>query len=335
MVSRPVKACLDMSSQISTSSSPHLSPELASASGLARQQRWPASGPPSPGALVSSDVRATPPAIAGAEPEAVAGLPRLGALADTEPRLALDVHRLGLDAILFDLDGVVTRTASLHARVWGRLFDEFLARRAPRCGEMPFRWPEDYHAHVDGKPRAEGVRSFLLSRGIELPPGAPSDDPESDTVCGLGNRKAQLVLELLETQGVEVFDSTVAVIRAVRAAALKTACVSSSLNCRKVLDSARLTDQFDVIYDGTDLAEDGLPGKPRPDCFLRAAALIGVEPGNAAIVEDAVVGVAAGRAGGFRLVIGVDRGAGRQALLDAGADIVVSDLSELMTTGNR
>ena len=254
------------------------------------------------------------------------------ATAATPPVPGLNVLWLGLDAILFDLDGVVTNTSSLHARVWRRLFDEFFARWTPDRGEMPFRWPDDYHAHVDGKPRAEGVRSFLLSRGIELPLGAPSDGPDTDTVCGLGNRKAQLVLELLDSQGVEIFDGTVGVIRAARAAALKTACVSSSLSCREVLARARITDQFDVIYDGNDLEQDGLPGKPRPDCFLRAATLVGVEPRNAAVVEDAVVGAAAGRAGGFRLVIGVDRGAGRQALLDAGADIVVSDLAELMTT---
>ena len=138
--------------------------------------------------------------------ETLVGLPSRRGPADGEPRLALDVHRLGLDAVLFDLDGVVAKTASLHARVWRRLLDEFLARRAPGRDGMSFRWPDDYHAHVDGKPRAEGVRSLLLSRGIELPFGAPSDDPESDTVCGLGNRKAQLVLELLDSQGVEVFD---------------------------------------------------------------------------------------------------------------------------------
>ncbi len=241
-----------------------------------------------------------------------------------------DALQPGLEAILFDLDGVVAKTSSLHARVWRRLLDEFLARRAPGRGEMRFRWPDDYHDHVDGKPRAEGVHSLLLSRGIDLPFGTPSDGPDTDSVCGLGKRKALLFMQALESQGVEVFDGTVAVLRAARAAALKTACVSSSLNCRKVLEKTRLTGQFDLVYDGTDLAQDGLPGKPRPDCFLRAAALIGVEPRDAAVVEDAVVGVAAGHAGGFRLVIGVDRGAGRDALLDAGADIVVADLAELM-----
>lgn len=264
-------------------------------------------------------------------PEACESWPHGRAAPDSSPLRRLDVLALGLDAILFDLDGVVTKTASLHARVWRRLFDEFLARRTPDCGEMRFRWPEDYHAHVDGKPRAEGVRSLLHSRGIELPFGAPSDDPDSDTVCGLGNRKNLLLLQVLESQGVEVFDGTVAFIHAVRAAALKTACVSSSLTCRKFLACARLTDQFDVIFDGTDLQREGLPGKPEPHSFLRAAALVDVDPSNAAVVEDAVVGVAAGHAGGFALVIGVDRGAGRLALLDAGADIVVSDLAELMT----
>jgi beta-phosphoglucomutase family hydrolase len=250
-------------------------------------------------------------------------------------RLALGLRRLGLDAILFDLDGVVTRTASLHARVWQRLFDEFLARRpASRPttrNDRPFRLPEDYLAHVDGKPRVEGVRSFLRSRGQELPFGARSDDPDSDTVCGLCNRKTQLFMAALDSQGVEVFDGTVAFLCATRAAPLKTACVSSSFTCRKVLASVRLTDQFDIIYDGNDLDADGLPGKPQPDCFLRAAELLGIEPSNAAVVEDAVVGVAAGHAGGFRQVIAVDRGAGRQQLLDAGADLVVTDLAELLT----
>jgi len=269
--------------------------------------------------------------IAGAVPDADTSELRRLATPTLVTLPGLDALRLRLDAILFDLDGVVAKTAILHARVWRRLLDEFLARRAPGRGEMRFRWPDDYHDHVDGKPRAEGVRSLLLSRGIDLPFGAPSDSSDTDSVCGLGNRKALLFMQALESQGVEVFDGTVAVLRAVRAAALKTACVSSSLNCRKVLEKAQLTGQFDLVYDGTDLAQDGLPGKPRPDCFLRAAALIGVEPRNAAVVEDAVVGVAAGRAGGFRLVIGVDRGAGRDALLDAGADIVLSDLSEMMT----
>ncbi len=253
------------------------------------------------------------------------------ALSLSQSMLQLNVFRPGLDAILFDLDGVVTQTASLHARVWRRLFDEFLAERAQQCAGGPFRLPEDYHDHVDGKVRVEGVRSFLRSRGIELPFGAPTDSPQSDTVCGLGNRKTGLFMQVLDSDGVEVFEGTLAFLRAVRAMALKTACVSSSRTCRKVLERTRLTDQFDVIYDGTDLEREGLPGKPQPDGFLRGAALIGVEPRNAAVVEDAVVGVAAGRAGGFRLVIGVDRGAGRDALLDAGADIVLSDLSELMT----
>jgi alpha,alpha-trehalase len=250
----------------------------------------------------------------------------------SEPRLALDVRRLGLDAILFDLDGVVTQTASLHARVWRRLFNDFLARKALDRADMAFHLPEDYHAHVDGKPRIEGVQSFLQSRGIELPFGSPSDDPGSDTVWGLGNEKTHLFQEVLDQDGVEVFDGTVAFLRAVRESSLRTACVSSSFTCRTVLDRTRLTAEFDIIYDGHDLEREGRPGKPAPDGFLRAAALVGVEPAKAAVVEDAVVGVAAGRAGGFRLVIGIDRGAGRDALLDAGADIVVSDLAELMIT---
>jgi trehalose 6-phosphate phosphatase len=240
-----------------------------------------------------------------------------------------DVFGLGLAAFLFDLDGVVTRTASLHAQAWRRLFDEFLAERASGGDYVPFRLPDDYIDHVDGKPRYEGVRSFLRSRGIDLPFGAPSDAPSGDTVCGLGNRKNRLFLQVLDEQGVEVFEGTLAFIRALRAADIKTACVSSSKNCRPVLDRAGLTEQFDLIYDGNDLERDELPGKPRPDSFLRTAELVGVDPSRAAVVEDAIVGVAAGRSGGFRLVIGVDRGAGREALLGAGADVVVSDLSEL------
>ena len=251
-------------------------------------------------------------------------------LAVPDPEDPKRLFGLGLEAFLFDLDGVVTRTASLHAQAWRRLFNEFLAELAPQGDFVPFRLPDDYLDHVDGKPRYEGVRSFLHSRGIDLPFGAPSDAPSGDTVCGLGNRKNRLFIQVLDEQGAEVFEGTLAFIRALRDARIKTACVSSSKNCRPVLDRARLTEQFDVIYDGNDLEREGLPGKPRPDSFLRAAELVGVDPSHAAVVEDAIVGVAAGRSGGFRLVIGIDRGAGHEALLGAGADLVVADLSELV-----
>ena len=245
-----------------------------------------------------------------------------------------DLLTSGLEAILFDLDGVITDTAALHAAAWQRLFDDFFETYAGEAQDRsPFRLPEDYVAYVDGKPRYQGVRSFLRSRGIELPWGHPADPPDAATVCGLGNRKNRLFSALLDERGVEVFESTIRLIRALRARGVKTACVSSSRNCRPVLERAGLVELFDAIYDGTDLAREGVPGKPDPSMFLRAAQLLAVAPGQAAVVEDAVSGVAAGRAGGFALVIGIDRGSGREALLRAGADVVVEDLAELGASG--
>jgi beta-phosphoglucomutase family hydrolase len=232
-------------------------------------------------------------------------------------------------AVLFDLDGVVIRTATIHACAWQRLFDEFLATDGEDTRSGSFRLPEDYIAYIDGKPRYEGVRSFLESRGIDLPWGHPDEPPDARTVCGLGNRKNRFFHEVLDEEGVEVFPSTIGLIRALRARGIKTACVSSSKNCRPVLERAGIIDLFDVVFDGRDLERARLPGKPRPDMFLRAAAPLGVAPADAAVVEDAISGVAAGRAGEFGLVIGVDRGAGREALLAAGADVVVADLAEL------
>jgi trehalose 6-phosphate phosphatase len=235
-----------------------------------------------------------------------------------------------IDAFLFDLDGVVTRTAALHASAWKRLFDEFLA--SLECDPerlAPFRLPEDYLAWVDGKPRYEGVRSFLQSRAIDLPWGDPQDAPDERTVYGLGNRKDRYFNEVLSEQGVEVFPTTIALIRALRRRGVGIACVSSSKNCRPILERAGIIDLFDVIFDGRDLEREGLPGKPRPDAFLRAAARLDASPARSAVVEDALSGVAAGKAGGFGLVIGVDRGAGREALRTAGADVVVTDLAEL------
>lgn len=246
-----------------------------------------------------------------------------------EPVLS-EVLGRGIKAFLLDLDGVVTHTAAIHARAWKRLFDEFLSGLEgdpERLG--PFRLPEDYLAYVDGKPRYEGVRSFLQSRGIDLPWGDARDAPDDRTICGLGNRKNRYFNEVMAEQGVEVFPTTVALIRALRARGIKTACVSSSKNCRPVLERAGITALFDVIFDGRDLEREGLAGKPRPDAFLRAAERLGVAPAESAVVEDAVSGVEAGRAGAFRLVIGVDRGAGRETLLAAGADVVVADLAEL------
>ncbi len=240
-----------------------------------------------------------------------------------------DLFRSGLKAVLFDLDGVITNTAEVHARAWKQLFDEFLAGREGQAERLgPFRLPEDYIDYIDGKPRYEGVRSFLTSRGINLPWGDRADPPDAPTVCGLGNRKNRYFHRALEEQGVEVFEGSVALIRALRARGIKTACVSSSKNCQTVLERASLTNLFDVIFDGGDLEREGLPGKPQPDAFLRAAVRLGVAPREAAVVEDAVSGVEAGRAGGFKLVIGIDRGAGRKALTAAGADVLVSDLAE-------
>ncbi len=244
-------------------------------------------------------------------------------------RVPVDIRARGLEAFLFDLDGVVTRTASVHARAWKRLFDAFLAEHATAGRQAPFRLPEDYVDHVDGKPRYEGVQSFIRSRGIDLPFGEPSDAPGGDTVCGLGNRKNALFTQVLDEEGVEAFEGTLGVLRALRGHGLKTACVSSSRNCRPVLDRAGLAGLFDVVFDGNDLYRAQLRGKPQPDSFLEAARLLGVAPGRAVVVEDATVGVAAGRAGAFALVIGVDRGAGRDPLLAAGADLVVADLDEL------
>lgn len=236
-----------------------------------------------------------------------------------------DLAGLDLAAFLFDLDGVVTRTADVHAHAWRQLFDGFLEARAGGAGFTPFRLPEDYIAYVDGKPRYDGVRSFLESRGIDLPWGTPEDAP---TVCGLGNRKDQLFAAVMDKEGVEVFEGTIALIRALRRKGRKIGCVSSSKNCRPVLARAELTALFDAIVDGNDLERLQLAGKPAPDSYLHGAALLGARPDRAAVIEDAVAGVAAGRAGHFKLVIGVDRGAGHAALLAAGADIVVDDMAE-------
>lgn len=234
-----------------------------------------------------------------------------------------------VEAAIFDLDGVVTRTAGVHAAAWKRLFDDYLRRRSERTGE-PFRefTNADYLAHVDGLPRYEGVAAFLASRGIVLPWGTSSNPPERDTVCGLGNHKNELFRKVLEADGVEVFETTVALIRELRARRVPTALVSSSRNARAVLERAGLTGLFDVIVDGNDAARLGLKGKPDPDTFLAAARELGVPPGRSLMVEDALSGVAAGRAGGFGLVVGVDRAGQRETLQSAGADLVVSDLGE-------
>jgi beta-phosphoglucomutase family hydrolase len=234
-------------------------------------------------------------------------------------------------ACLFDLDGVLTKTALVHAAAWARTFDEFLAERARRTGEpfVAFDRRADYGAYVDGKRRADGVRDFLASRGIQLPEGTPDDGPDAGTVNGVGDRKNELVQELIRRDGVEVYPGSVAYLRQVRAAGLATAVVSSSANTVEVLRVTGLTDQFDVRVDGVVARELALPGKPAPDMFLRAAQELSVDPAHAAVFEDALAGVAAGRAGHFGLVVGVDRLDQADRLRENGADVVVNDLSEL------
>lgn len=229
---------------------------------------------------------------------------------------------------LFDLDGVVTKTAAVHAAAWKEMFDAFLRERD---GEdfQPFDSGADYDEYVDGRPRADGVRTFLASRGIELPEGDPDDPPDAATVHGLGNRKNELLLEKIRTQGVEAYEGTLRYIEAVRAQGLSTAIVSSSANTRDVLRSIDAEHLFDVRIDGVVAAERKLPGKPHPDTFLAAARDLGVEPSGAAVFEDALAGMDAGRAGRFGYVVGVDRVGQTDALYRHGADVVVKDLAEL------
>jgi trehalose 6-phosphate phosphatase len=236
-----------------------------------------------------------------------------------------------LEAVILDMDGVVTDTAKVHARAWKRLFDGFLEAHSARTGTPfePFDAVRDYLDYVDGKPRYEGVRSFLASRGIALPEGGPEDGPEATTVVGLGNRKDAYFAERLHADGVEVFEGTVERVREVRSLGASTALVTSSKHGREVLALAGLEDLFDVRLDGNDIETLGLKGKPNPDLFLEAASRLDVPPARAAVVEDAVSGVQAGRAGGFGLVIGVNRGANREALERGGGDVVVDDLAEL------
>jgi beta-phosphoglucomutase family hydrolase len=235
----------------------------------------------------------------------------------------------GVRACLFDLDGVLTKTAAVHARAWKEMFDAYLAQRT---GERlaPFDAVKDYDEYVDGRPRYEGVEAFLDSRGIELPRGDPDDPPDRETVDGLGNRKNEIVLALIRRDGVEPFDGSVRYVRAAREAGLRRAVVSSSANCRDVLVAAGIEELFEARIDGIVAARDGLRGKPAPDTFLAGARALGVEPAQAAVFEDALAGVAAGRAGGFGLVVGIDRSGQADALRERGADVVVRDLDELL-----
>jgi beta-phosphoglucomutase family hydrolase len=237
-----------------------------------------------------------------------------------------------IKACLFDLDGVLTQTAKVHAAAWKEMFDAFLRARASGTGEpfVPFDAVGDYDEYVDGKPRYDGVRSFLASRGIALPEGGRSDPPRAETVSGLGNRKNELVLALIRRGVVEAYDGSVRYVQAVRDAGLRRAVVSSSMNSREVLVAAGIENLFEVRIDGSIAEREHLRGKPAPDTFLAAARALEVEPSGAAVFEDALAGVTAGRAGRFGFVVGVDRVGQAAALRQRGADIVVSDLAELL-----
>jgi len=235
------------------------------------------------------------------------------------------------DAVLFDLDGVITGTDRNHFAAWKKLFDPYLEARARRDGTAFRAFSEDDMAnYVDGKLRYEGVRSFLGTRGIVLPEGDPDDSEDRETVCGLGNRKGRYVIESIRAEGVTVFEGSVAVLRALRTLGIRCAVVSSSRSCRWVLKIANLESLIDVRFDGLNALGLHLVGKPNPDTYLKAAEWVGVEPARAVVVEDAISGVRAGRAGGFGLVVGVDRTGIAAALSDNGADIVVKDLAELL-----
>jgi beta-phosphoglucomutase family hydrolase len=238
----------------------------------------------------------------------------------------------GVNACLFDLDGVLTQTAKIHAAAWKQMFDAYLREGAAASGQefVPFDPVADYDEYVDGKPRYEGVRSFLASRGIELPQGSPDDPPGAETIDGLGNRKNEIVLEMIRKDGVEPYEGSVRYVKAAREAGLRRAVVSSSTNCRDVLVAAGIEDLFEERIDGVVAERDHLAGKPHPDTFLAGARALGMAPGQAAVFEDALAGVEAGRAGDFGFVVGVDRVGQAEALRAHGADVVVRDLAELL-----
>ena len=235
-------------------------------------------------------------------------------------------------ACLFDLDGVLTQTAKVHAAAWKEMFDAYLRQRAERTGQpfVPFDARAEYDEYVDGRPRADGTRAFLASRGITLAEGQPGDPPTAETINGLSNRKNEIVLRKMADDGVAVYPGSVRYLDAVRSAGLRRGVVSASANTRQVLEAAGLADRFDVRVDGVVAARDHLRGKPAPDTYLAAAHALGLEPAQAAVFEDALAGVAAGRAGHFGLVVGVDRVGQADALRTHGADVVVTDLAELL-----
>ncbi len=245
----------------------------------------------------------------------------------TAERIDLSLFR----AFLFDLDGVVTKTAKVHAAAWKQLFDDYLSRRAKTTGQpfKPFDAVDDYQRYVDGKPRQDGAESFLQARGIALPMGTPDDGPNAETVNGLANRKDVYFMDALERHGVDVFDGTVRFIRDARSRGIHTAIVSSSRNCAAVVAKAGLTALFDARVDGVDLGELHLRGKPAGDTYVEAARRLNVPPDQAAIFEDAIAGVEAGRAGRFRLVVGIGDGEHGAALRAHGANLVVADLGSV------
>jgi beta-phosphoglucomutase family hydrolase len=238
----------------------------------------------------------------------------------------------GVHALLFDLDGVLTQTAKVHAAAWKQMFDEFLRSWSQQHGTefVPFDIVKDYDEYVDGKPRYDGVQSFLQSRAIELPQGTPDDPPAAATVHGLGNRKNEIVLKMIHDQGVEPYEGSVRYVKAARDAGLPRAVVSSSANAHDVLKAAGYEGMFDAVVDGVVLERDHLAGKPAPDSFIAGARALGAEPAAAVVYEDALAGVQAGRAGKFGFVVGVDRVGQADALREHGADVVVKDLSELL-----
>ena len=239
----------------------------------------------------------------------------------------------GISGCLFDLDGVLTKTAVVHAAAWKELFDGYLRERAARTGEpfVPFDPVSDYDEYVDGKPRADGTRSFLAARSIDLPDGSDDDPPGAETVHGLGNRKNEIVLRRIREDGVAAYEGSVRYVHAARDAGLRRAVVSSSANCRDVLVAAGIADLFEVRIDALVAKRDGLRGKPAPDTFLAGARALGLEPAAAAVFEDALAGVAAGQAGRFGYVVGVDRAGQAEALRQHGADVVVDDLADLLS----
>ena len=264
---------------------------------------------------------------------APSGLRLEGLLIAMDPsRHPIPIERERFDAVLFDLDGVLTDTAQIHASSWKRMFDEYLLARAQRTGVAfrAFDIATDYKLYVDGKPRYDGVRDFLRSRGIDVPEGSPQDAPGAETVCGLGNRKNNLVNAAIAAGEVATYPASVVLVRRLREAGIKCAVVTSSQNRAAVLEAAGIADLFDAAVDGNTIVELGLAGKPAPDAFLQAAKALGVSPARAVVVEDAISGVEAGARGNFGLVIGVARHGDAEELKQHGAHVVVADLGELV-----